>query len=145
MRMHVIRFLPYAVSRCGLTTAGLALAMRSVVVLIVECFFLIGNCGMRIDDCAQSAMRWTRPSNLTRQVSSDGAARPGQLRPHGDLRRCHRSSSFERFPLIPGANFVWHDDTLTLPSGIDHAALTTAVNLALKDSHVQMGPQTQEV
>jgi small-conductance mechanosensitive channel len=138
----------------GLITAGLAVAMQSVLVSIVGYFFLIGKYGIRIGDRVQFG-------DVVGEVIELGLVRlhllelgaHGQLGPTGRVVAFANSIVFQvssgLFKQIPGVNFSWHEITLSLPAGIDYAAakdrLLTAVSLALKDSHEEIARQTLEI
>jgi small-conductance mechanosensitive channel len=142
------------VTFAGLITAGLAVAMQSVLVSIVGYFFLIGKYGIRIGDRVQFG-------DVVGEVIELGLVRlhlmelggHGQLGPTGRVVAFANAIVFQvssgLFKQIPGVNFAWHEVTLTLPSGIDYGAakdqLTRAVNTALKDSHDEIARQTLEI
>lgn len=142
------------VTFAGLITAGLAVAMQSVLVSIVGYFFLIGKYGIRIGDRVQFG-------DVVGEVIELGLVRlhlmelggHGQLGPTGRVVAFANAIVFQvssgLFKQIPGVDFAWHDITLTLPAGIDYGAakdrLTVAVNTALKDSHDEIARQTLEI
>ena len=112
----------------GLITAGLAVAMQSVLVSIVGYFFLIGKYGIRVGDRVQIGTR-------DRRSDRDGAGAPA---PDGGVRRRADGptgrvvafansiifqSSGGLFKQIPGVNLAWHEVTFSLPTGADYAAL----------------------
>jgi hypothetical protein len=53
------------------------------------------------------------------------------------------------FKQIPGVNFVWHETTLALPAGADHAALKeqlkTVVSEVVKEFHDEIVRQTKQI
>jgi small-conductance mechanosensitive channel/uncharacterized small protein (DUF1192 family) len=142
------------VTFAGLITAGLAVAMQSVLVSIVGYFFLIGKYGIRVGDRVQIG-------DVTGEVIELGLVRlhlmelggHGQLGPTGRVVAFANSIVFQvasgLFKQIPGVNFAWHEITLSLPPGIDYAAiklkLIAAVTAALTDSHDEILRQTQEI
>jgi small-conductance mechanosensitive channel len=142
------------VTFAGLITAGLAVAMQSVLVSIVGYFFLIGKYGIRIGDRVQIG-------EVTGEVFELGLVRLYlmELGGHGSLGPTGRVVAFANsivfqvssglFKQIHGVNFVWREIVLTLPSGIDYAAakakLTAAVTDALKDYHDEIVRQTMEI
>jgi small-conductance mechanosensitive channel len=142
------------VTFAGLITAGLAVAMQSVLVSIVGYFFLIGKYGIRIGDHVQFG-------DVTGEVIELGLVRMhlmelgghGQLGPTGRVVAFANSIVFQvssgLFKQIPGVNFAWHEIALSLPAGIDYVTaknkLLTAVNAALKDSHDEIVRQTEEI
>jgi small-conductance mechanosensitive channel len=142
------------VTFAGLITAGLAVAMQSILVSIVGYFFLIGKYGIRVGDRVQFG-------DVVGEVIELGLVRLHllELGAHGQLGPTGRVVAFANaivfqvsaglFKQIPGVNFAWHEITLSLPAGIDYAAardrLMTAVNTALKDSHEEIARQIMEI
>lgn len=142
------------VTFAGLITAGLAVAMQSVLVSIVGYFFLIGKYGIRVGDRVQIG-------DVAGEVIDLGLVRLHlmELGPHGQGVPTGRVVAFANsivfqvagglFKQIPGVNFAWHERTLPLPAGIDYTQakekLLAAVRSALKDSMVVIARQTQEL
>jgi small-conductance mechanosensitive channel len=138
----------------GLITAGLAVAMQSVLVSVVGYFFLIGKYGIRVGDRVQVG-------NVTGEVIDLGLVRlhlmelsgQGSMSPTGRVVAFANSIIFQAsgglFKQIPGINLAWHEITVTLPSGADPAALKTklveAVSNVLKDYQDDILRQTQEI
>jgi small-conductance mechanosensitive channel len=142
------------VTFAGLITAGLAVAMQSVLVSIVGYFFLIGKYGLRIGDRVQIG-------DVTGEVIEMGLVRlhlmelggHGMLGPTGRVVAFANSIVFQvssgLFKQIHGVNFIWREIVLSLPAGIDYAAakakLTSAVTNALKDYQEEIVRQTLEI
>jgi small-conductance mechanosensitive channel len=142
------------VTFAGLITAGLAVAMQSVLVSIVGYFFLIGKYGIRIGDRVQIG-------EVTGEVIELGLVRlylmelggHGLLGPTGRVVAFANSIVFQvssgLFKQIHGVNFVWREIVLNLPAGIDYAAakskLTTAVINALKDYRDEIERQNMAI
>lgn len=120
----------------GLITAGLAVAMQSVLVSVVGYFFLIGKYGLRVGDRVQVG-------SVTGEVVELGLVRMHLLElgtdsnnsPTGRIVAIANSVVFQSsgglFRQIPGVNFAWHDLTLALPAGIDYAAAKEALRAAV--------------
>ena len=142
------------VTFAGLITAGLAVAMQSVLVSIVGYFFLIGKYGIRVGDRVQIG-------DVTGEVIELGLVRlhlmelgnKGQSGPTGRVVAFANSIVFQvasgLFKQIPGVNIAWHELTLGLPTGSDYARikqnLIEAVTAALTDSHEEILRQTKEI
>jgi small-conductance mechanosensitive channel len=142
------------VTFAGLITAGLAVAMQSILVSIVGYFFLIGKYGIRVGDRVQFG-------DVAGEVIELGLVRMhlmelgghGQLGPTGRVVAFANSIVFQvssgLFKQIPGVNFAWHEIGLSLPAGIDYITaknkLLAAVTAALKDSHDEMARQSEEI
>jgi hypothetical protein len=121
---HLSSFATFA----GLLTAGLAVAMQSVLVSVVGYFILIGKYGVRVGDRVQIG-------NVTGEVIDLGLIRmhlleltsQGPLGPTGRVVAFANSIVFQSsgglFRQIPGVNFTWHESTLSLPAGSDYVAL----------------------
>ena len=142
------------VTFAGLLTAGLAVAMQSVLVSIVGYFFLIGKYGIRVGDRVQIG-------DVNGEVIDLGLVRMylmefgghGSLGPTGRVVAFPNSVVFQvstgLFKQIPGVNLAWHEITLSLPSGVDYQTtkerLTEAVIDALKDYQDDIKRQAQEL
>lgn len=138
----------------GLITAGLAVAMQSVLVSVVGYFFLIGKYGIRVGDRVQIG-------NVTGEVIELGLVRmhlmelsgQGSLSPTGRVVAFANSIIFQAsgglFKQIPGINLAWHELTVTLPAGSDYAAIKVqivdAVTDVIKDYRDDIVRQTQEI
>ena len=138
----------------GLITAGLAVAMQSVLVSIVGYFFLIGKYGIRVGDRVQIGA-------VTGEVIEMGLVRlhlmelsgDGQMGPTGRVVAFANSIIFQAsgglFKQIPGVNLAWHEVTFSLPSGADYAALkdkmVEAVTRVIADYQDDIVRQTREI
>ena len=142
------------VTFAGLITAGLAVAMQSVLVSIVGYFFLIGKYGIRVGDRVQIG-------DVTGEVIELGLVRLHlmELGGHGSSGPTGRVVAFANsivfqvssglFKQIHGVNFAWREITLSLPAGVDYAAtkrkLAAAVTNVLKDDREEILRQTMEI
>ncbi len=120
----------------GLITAGLAVAMQSVLVSVVGYFLLIGKYGLRVGDKVQVG-------TVTGEVISLGLMRMHllELNSQGPLGATGRTVAFANsivfqaanglFRQLPGVEFLWHEATLNLPEGSDYAALKARILAAL--------------
>jgi hypothetical protein len=112
----------------GLITAGLAVAMQSVLVSVVGYFFLIGKYGIRVGDRIQIGA-------VVGEVIDLGLVRMHlrELNPQGPLGPTGRVVAFANlvvfqassglFKQISEANLSWRETTLPLPAVSDYAAL----------------------
>jgi small-conductance mechanosensitive channel len=135
----------------GLLTAGLAVAMQSVLVSIVGYFFLIGKYGIRVGDRIQIGA-------VVGEVIDLGLVRMHlmELNQQGPLGPTGRVVAFANlivfqasgglFKQIRGVNLSWHETTLTLPAVSDYAALKDKLLAAIAAvlSHYIIR-QTQEI
>lgn len=142
------------VTFAGLITAGLAVAMQSILVSVVGYFFLIGKYGIRVGDRVQIGA-------VSGEVIELGLVRMHlmELNDHGLLGPTGRVVAFANsivfqssgglFKQIPGVNIAWHETTMKLPSGSDSAAIKAkmleAVTKVINDYRVEIERQTQEI
>jgi small-conductance mechanosensitive channel len=138
----------------GLLTAGVAVAMQSVLVSIVGYFFLIGKYGIRVGDRVQIG-------TVSGEVIDLGLVRMHlmELSSQGPLGATGRVVAFANsivfqtsgglFKQISGVNFAWHETTLALPENADYAVLKEklleAVNSVVKQYHDEIVRQTREI
>jgi small-conductance mechanosensitive channel len=138
----------------GLLTAGVAVAMQSVLVSIVGYFFLIGKYGVRVGDRVQIG-------TVSGEVIDLGLVRMHlmELNSQGALGATGRVVAFANsivfqasgglFKQISGVNFAWRETTLALPQGADYAALKeklfNAVNDVVEKYHDEIVRQTKEI
>jgi small-conductance mechanosensitive channel len=120
----------------GLLTAGVALALQSVILSVAGYFFLIGRFGIRVGDRVQIA-------GVTGEVVEIGLVRLHLMElgsegvsPSGRVVAFPNSVVFQStaglFRQIPGTNFVWHELTLTLSPDSDYAAVEKRVEEAVE-------------
>ena len=143
------------VTFAGLITAGLAVAMQSVLVSIVGYFFLIGKYGIRVGDRVQIGP-------VTGEVIDLGLARlhlmelsggQGSLGPTGRVVAFANSIVFQAsggiFKQIPGVNLAWHEITLALPPNADPTAIKEELGKAaakvIYDYRDDLARQTKEI
>jgi small-conductance mechanosensitive channel len=142
------------VTFAGLITAGLAVAMQSVLVSIVGYFFLIGKYGIRVGDRVQigDVNGEIIEIGLVRMYLMELAGR-GSAGPTGRVVAFPNSVVFQvsagLFKQIPGVNFAWHDITLSVPSGVDYAStkekLFAAATEALAEYRDEIERQSREL
>jgi Mechanosensitive ion channel len=112
----------------GLLSAGVAVAMQSVLVSVVGYFFLIGKYGIRVGDRIQIG-------TVVGEVLDIGLVRLHlkELNQQGPLGSTGRVVAFPNlivfqatgglFKQSSGADLAWHETTLPLPATADYAAL----------------------
>jgi small-conductance mechanosensitive channel len=136
----------------GLLTAGIAVAMQSVLVSIVGYFFLIGKYGLRVGDRVQIA-------NVTGEVIDLGIVRLHLMEigprdgPTGRVVAFANSVVFQAaggiFKQIPGVSLAWRELTLAIPNDGDYAAikerLIAAAQRVLEAYRDDLGRQTREL
>jgi small-conductance mechanosensitive channel len=136
----------------GLLTAGVAVAMQSVLVSIVGYFFLIGKYGLRVGDRVQIA-------NVTGEVIDLGLVRlhlmelGPQHGPTGRVVAFANSVVFQAsggiFKQIPGVSLGWREVSLGVPDDGDHneikRRLLAAAHRVLEDYRDDLERQTREL
>lgn len=116
------------VTFAGLITAGLAVALQSVILAVLGYFLLIGKFGLRVGDRVQIG-------GVTGEVVDVGLVRlhlmelgrAGDDIPTGRVVAFANSIVFQPtvglFKQIRGTNFLWHEITLTLSTDTDYSVL----------------------
>jgi small-conductance mechanosensitive channel len=136
----------------GLLTAGIAVAMQSVLVSIVGYFFLIGKYGLRVGDRVQIG-------NVTGEVIDLGIVRlhlmeiGPQHGPTGRVVAFANSVVFQAaggiFKQIPGVSLAWREVSLTLPADADYTTtkerLLAAAERVLDAYRDELERQTREL
>ena len=147
---HLSSFATFA----GLLTAGIAVAMQSVLVSVVGYFILIGKYGLRVGDRVQVG-------GVTGEVVDLGLIRMHLLEltsqeplgPTGRVVAFANSIVFQSsgglFRQIPGVNFTWHELTLSLPAGSDYLALKerllAAVTSVVEEYRSELARQAETI
>jgi small-conductance mechanosensitive channel len=138
----------------GLLTAGIALALQSVILSVVGYFFLIGKHGLRVGDRVQVA-------GITGDVVDIGMVRLHLMevtggvspRPTGRVVAVSNAVVFQAnagmFKQIPGTSFLWHEITLTLGQENDYRQveerMLEAVNRVYAEYREQMEMQRRSM
>jgi small-conductance mechanosensitive channel len=136
----------------GLLSAGIAVAMQSVLVSIVGYFFLIGKYGLRVGDHVQigAVSGEVIDLGLVRLHLMELGAQHG---PTGRVVALANSVVFQAsggiFKQIPGVNLAWRELSLTLPVDADYAAikerLLAAASRVLEKYGDELARQTREL
>lgn len=136
----------------GLITAGIAVAMQSVLVSIVGYFFLVGKYGLRVGDRVQIG-------NVIGEVIDLGLVRLHLMElgplygPTGRVVAFANSVVFQAsggiFKQIPGVNLAWREIAFAVPDGSDYTAvkerLRAAADGVLEDYSDELTRQTREL
>ncbi len=136
----------------GLLSAGIAVAMQSVLVSIVGYFFLVGKYGLRIGDRVQIG-------SVTGDVIELGLVRMHlmelgpQYTPTGRVVAFANSVVFQVggaiFKQIPGVSLAWREVTLAVPANGDYRAikqrLLDTANGVLEKYRDELERQTREL
>jgi small-conductance mechanosensitive channel len=137
----------------GLITAGLAVAMQSVLVSVVGYFFLVGKYGVRVGDRVQvgSVTGEVVDLGLVRLHLMELRGEGARLSPTGRVVAFANSVVFQAsgglFKQIPGIDLDWHEISFALPADADHARmkqqLMDAASAVLADYAEDIARQTQ--
>jgi hypothetical protein len=138
----------------GLITAGIVVAMQSVLVSVVGYFFLIGKYGVRVGDRVQIG-------SVVGEVMDLGLVRMHLIEYHGQgpFGPTGRVVAFPNlivfqatgglFKEIPGVNLAWHELELALPEVADYAALKknllNGVCAVIGDYQVELERQHRQI
>ncbi len=138
----------------GLITAGVAVAMQSVLTCIVGYFLLIGKYGLRVGDRVQIG-------TVAGEIIDLGLIRlhlmefgaDGRLVATGRVVAFPNSIVFQAsgglFRQIPGVSLTWHEIVVSLPAGRDYAAfkaeLLPLLTAAMQDYHDAIQQQSRQI
>jgi small-conductance mechanosensitive channel len=138
----------------GLITAGVAVAMQSVLTCIVGYFLLIGKYGLRVGDRVQIG-------NVAGEIVDLGMIRlhlmefggDGRLGATGRVVAFPNSIVFQAtgglFRQIPGVTLVWHELVVALPAGRDYATfkneLRPGLEHAMNDYREAIQQQSRQI
>lgn len=137
----------------GLITAGLAVALQSVLVSVVGYFFLVGKHGVRVGDRVQvgNVIGEVVDMGLVRLQLMELRGEGSNLTPSGRVVAFANSVVFQAsgglFKQIPGIDLAWHEVSLVLPPEADPAEmkrrLAAVVSDVLEDYREDIVRQTQ--
>jgi small-conductance mechanosensitive channel len=127
----------------GFITAGLAVALQTVILSVVAYFLLIGKWGIRVGDrvCISGVTGDVIDIGLVRMHLMEVDGNGGDEQPTGRVVVFSNAVLFQPtanfFKQIPGTNFSWHRVTLTLAPETDYKRaeqlLMDAVNHVFAD------------
>ena len=121
----------------GFLTAGIAVALQTVILSIAAYFFLIGRYGVRVGDRITVSGRYRRCDRCwTGAALSDGTVGNGNRsvshRPGGSVLQFCDVPATPFFKQLPGTAYAWHEVAIALTPDTNHALaeqkLLAAVN-----------------
>jgi small-conductance mechanosensitive channel len=138
----------------GLLTAGLAVALQSVLASVAGYFFLIGKYGIRVGDQIQIGTVVGEVLDLglvrmhLREINQEGPLGPtGRVVAFSNLVVFQASGGL--FKQLPNTNLSWHETSLPLPAVSDYVALKqrllAAMGSALADFTEEFRRQAKEI
>ncbi len=138
----------------GLLTAGVAVAMQSVLLSVVGYFFLIGKYGIRVGDRIQigTVVGEVIDLGLVRmhlmELSTQGPLGPtGRVVGFANLIVFQASGGL--FKQIPGVSLEWREITIDLPVSEDYAklrqSLIDAVTQAMQEYRADIAQETSRI
>ena len=138
----------------GLATAGIAVALQTIIVSIAAYFFLIGRYGIKVGDritvCGVSA------PGVTGEVVDLGLLRfhlieltdnSPEARPTGRAIVFPNSVIFLANPIyrqMPGADFVWREAAVSLVPGADASLVRDNLLSAVNAAHSEYSPLLEQ-
>ncbi len=121
----------------GLLTAGVAVALQSVILSIAGYFFLIGRYGVRVGDRVEIAGVPGKVVDIglvrlhLMELTSNGAETPtGRVVAFANSIVFQASAGV--FKQIPGTNFIWREAIVTLRPGSNYAAAEERLQKAVE-------------
>jgi small-conductance mechanosensitive channel len=138
----------------GLLTAGVAVAMQSVLLSVVGYFFLIGKYGIRVGDRVQIGTVVGEVIDLglvrmhLKELSTQGPLGPtGRVVGFANLIVFQASGGL--FKQIPGVSLEWREITVDLPVSEDYAklrqSLIDAVTQAMREYSADLTEETSRI
>jgi small-conductance mechanosensitive channel len=121
----------------GLITAGIAVALQTIILSVAAYFFLVGRYGVRVGDrvTVSGVTGDVIDIGLVRVFLMELAGTGVDLHPTGRVVVLANSALFSNTPLykqLPGTDYAWHELYVTMASDTDTAAteqlLLKAVN-----------------
>lgn len=133
----------------GFITAGIAVALQTVLLSVAAYFFIVGRYGVRVGDRITVA-------NVTGDVVEVGLVRfymmelagtGTALHPTGRVAVFANSVLFQTgtplYKQIPGTNYAWHEIVVKLKPGVDHEPARRAVRGAVEEVYAKYKPEIE--
>ena len=126
----------------GFLTAGIAVALQTVILSVAAYFFLVGRYGVRVGDriTVSGVTGDVVDVGIVRLYLMELAGTGVNLHPTGRIVVVSNSVLFQGIPFfkqIPGTAYVWHELAVTLAQGSDYklaeTTLLEAVNTVYAD------------
>jgi small-conductance mechanosensitive channel len=110
----------------GFITAGIAVALQTIILSVAAYFFLIGRFGVKVGDrvTVSGVTGDVIDIGLVRVFLMELAGTGVDLHPTGRVVVLANSALFSSTPLykqLPGTDYAWHEIYLTVPQGTDTA------------------------
>ena len=109
----------------GFLTAGIAVALQTIILSIAAYFFLLGRHGIRVGDriSVSGVTGDVIDVGLVRMSLMELGGSGSDVHPTGRVVVVSNSALFSgaMFKQIPGASYVWHELAVTLQNGSDYA------------------------
>jgi small-conductance mechanosensitive channel len=112
----------------GFITAGIAVALQTVILSVAAYFFLIGRYGVRVGDriTVSGVTGDVIEIGLVRLYLMELSGTGIDLYPTGRVVVFSNAVMFQAAPFFkqfPGTAYAWHEVAVTLAPGVDHAAV----------------------
>ena len=136
----------------GLITAGLAVALQTVILSVVAFFHFFGSFGIRVGDriTIQGVTGRVMQIGMTRFYLMELERSDVGFLPTGRIVGFPNSILFQPLPFVrqvPGTNFVWSEIKLTLDPSMDHEAMYKKIHEVVTRVYAKQRDiiQTQEL
>ena len=129
----------------GFLTAGIAVAMQSILVSIAAYFFLLGRYGLRVGDriTAGGVTGEVAEVGLVRFYLKEYTASGPDLHPTGRVVVFPNSVIFQSNPIfkqLPGTGYTWHEAAITLAPGGNAALAREKILAAVSNAYGEYRP-----
>jgi small-conductance mechanosensitive channel len=133
----------------GFLTAGIAVALQTVILSIAAYFFLIGRYGVRAGDriTVSGVTGDVIDVGLVRLYMMELAGTGIDLYPTGRVVVFSNSVLFQATPLykqIPGTSYTWHEIALTFAAGADSADAEKELVQAVNEVYADYRPSIEQ-
>src|SRR6185312_1200868 len=129
----------------GLITAGIAVALQTVILSVCAYFMLIGRYGVKVGDriTVMGVTGEVIDTGLVRFYLSELAGTGVDLHPTGRIVVFPNSALFQNTPFykqLPGTHYTWHEAVVALAPAADPAAVQQKLLQAVKGVYAKYRP-----
>ena len=133
----------------GFLTAGIAVALQTIIASMAAYFFLLGRYGLKVGDriTAGGVTGDVEDVGLVRFYLKELSASGGEMHPTGRVVVFPNSVIFQSTPLfkqLPGTEFTWHEAAVTLTSGGNASHAREKVLAAVLAAYAEYRPLLEE-
>ncbi len=133
----------------GFITAGVAVALQTVILSVAAYFFLVGRYGVRVGDriTVAGVTGDVVDVGMVRFYIMELAGTGADMYPTGRLVVLSNSLLFQNAPFfkqIPGTSHAWHEISVTLPPGSDYGRAESQLLEAVNQVYAEYGSTIEE-